>query len=59
MKIKLEVEIDTKQDMDEINQVIEIVSEFRDKLIALQEDDFDEGDCKGTFVGIDRENFQQ
>ena len=42
MKIKLEVEIDTKQDMDEINQVIEIVSEFRVKLIALQEDDFDE-----------------
>lgn len=42
MKIKLEVEIDTKQDMDEINQVIEIVSEFRDKLIALQEDDYDE-----------------
>ena len=41
MKIKLEVEIDTKQDMDEINQVIEIVSEFRDKLIALQEDNFD------------------
>ena len=39
MKIKLEVEIDTKQDMDEINQVIEIVFEFRDKLIALQDDD--------------------
>ena len=42
MKIKLEVEIDTKQDMDEINQLVEIVSEFRDRLIALQEDDFDE-----------------
>ena len=42
MKIKLEVEIDTKYDMDEINQLVEIVSEFRDKLIALQEDDFDE-----------------
>ena len=26
MKIKLEVEIDTKQDMDEINQLVEIVS---------------------------------
>tara|TARA_B100001564_G_C20317399_1_gene524108 strand:+ start:55 stop:192 length:138 start_codon:yes stop_codon:yes gene_type:complete len=44
MKIKLEVEIDTKQDMDEINQVIEIVSEFRDKLIALQEDDYEDYD---------------
>ena len=42
MKIKLEVEIDTKHDMDEINQLVEIVSEFRDRLIALQEDDFDE-----------------
>jgi|TARA_B000000609_G_C24136260_1_gene328498 hypothetical protein len=42
MKIKLEVEIDTKYDMDEINQLVEIVSEFRDKLIALQQDDFDE-----------------
>jgi len=41
MKIKLEVEIDTKEDIDEINQLVEIVSEFRDKLIALQED-FDE-----------------
>ena len=42
MKIKLEVEIDTKYDMDEINQLVEIVSEFRDKLIALQQDDFEE-----------------
>tara|TARA_B100000965_G_C19529652_1_gene730504 strand:- start:887 stop:1027 length:141 start_codon:yes stop_codon:yes gene_type:complete len=42
MKIKLEVEIDTKHDMDEINQLVEIVTDFRDKLIALQEDDFDE-----------------
>ena len=44
MKIKLEVEIDTKQDMDEIYQLVEIVSEFRDKLIALQEDDEDYDD---------------
>tara|TARA_B100000902_G_scaffold359604_1_gene375569 strand:- start:21597 stop:21737 length:141 start_codon:yes stop_codon:yes gene_type:complete len=42
MKIKLEVEIDTKVDMDEINSLVEIVSDFRDKLIALQDDDFDE-----------------
>ena len=44
MKIKLEVEIDTKQDMDEISQLVEIVSEFRDKLIALHEDDEDYDD---------------
>ena len=44
MKIKLEVEIDTKQDMDEISQLVEIVSELRDKLIALQEDDEDYDD---------------
>ena len=42
MKIKLEVEIDTKQDMDELEQLVSIVSEFRDKLIALQEDDDEE-----------------
>ena len=42
MKIKLEVEIDTKVDMDEINSLVEIGSDFRDKLIALQDDDFDE-----------------
>ena len=39
MKIKLEVEIDTKQDMDELEQLVSIVSEFRDKLIALQDDE--------------------
>ena len=42
MKIKLEVEIDTKQDMDELEQLVSIVSEFRDKLIALQDDDDEE-----------------
>ena len=41
MKIKLEVEIDTKQDMDEIEQLIAVVSEFRDKLIALHDDEED------------------
>jgi len=39
MKIKLEVELDTKADSEEISQMIEIVTDFRDKLIALQEDD--------------------
>ena len=39
MMIKLEVELDTKADSEEINQMIEIVTDFRDKLIALQEDD--------------------
>ena len=44
MKIKLEVEIDTKQDMDEIRQLVDIVTEFREKLIALQEEEDYDGD---------------
>tara|TARA_B000000609_G_C24162064_1_gene344376 strand:+ start:670 stop:807 length:138 start_codon:yes stop_codon:yes gene_type:complete len=44
MKIKLEVEIDTKQDMDEIGQLVDIVTEFREKLIALQEEEDYDGD---------------
>ena len=44
MKIKLEVEIDTKEDSSEISQLFELVTEFREKLMALHdiEDDFDE-----------------
>jgi hypothetical protein len=43
MKIKLEVEIDTKQDMEEISQLIEVVTEFRDRLMDLQDDgDYDD-----------------
>ena len=37
MKIKLEVEIDTKVDSSEISQLIELVTEFREKLVALHE----------------------
>lgn len=37
MKIKFELNIDTKEDMDEIHQLIDIIGEFRDKLIALAE----------------------
>ena len=44
MKIKLEVEIDTKQDMAEIGQLGDIVTEFREKLIALQEEEDYDGD---------------
>jgi hypothetical protein len=44
MKIKLEVELDTKADSEEISQMIEIVTDFRDKLIALQEDDEEDYD---------------
>jgi hypothetical protein len=39
MKIKFELNIDTKEDMEEIHQLIDIVGEFRDKLIALAEDE--------------------
>ena len=40
MKIKIEVEIDTKEDIGEIQDVIEIITEFRDKLVALDEDNY-------------------
>lgn len=38
MKIKIELEIDTKEDINEIQDVIELISEFKDKLIAMDED---------------------
>jgi hypothetical protein len=40
MKIKLEVEIDTKEDQTEISGLIDLVTEFRDKLIAMEEGDY-------------------
>jgi len=42
VKIKIEVEIDTKEDISEIQDVIELVTEFRDKLVALDEDYYDD-----------------
>ena len=42
MKIKIEVEIDTKEDINEIQDVIEIITEFKDKLIAMDEDYYDD-----------------
>tara|TARA_B100000497_G_C7400052_1_gene253612 strand:- start:156 stop:284 length:129 start_codon:yes stop_codon:yes gene_type:complete len=42
VKIKIEVEIDTKEDINEIQDVIELVTEFRDKLIAMDEDYYDD-----------------
>jgi len=43
MKIKLEVEIDTERDMNEISQLVELVTEFRDRLMDLQDDgDYDD-----------------
>lgn len=38
MKIKIEVEIDTKEDINEIQDVIDIITEFKDKLVALDEE---------------------
>jgi len=40
MKLKLEVEIDTKEDQQEIDDFISLITEFRDKLIALQDDEY-------------------
>jgi|TARA_R110002124_G_scaffold268373_1_gene435961 hypothetical protein len=42
VKIKIEVEIDTKEDINEIQDVIEIITEFKDKLIAMDEDYYDD-----------------
>ena len=42
MKIKIELEIDTKEDINEIQDVIELNTEFKDKLIAMDEDFYDD-----------------
>ena len=42
MKIKIEVEIDTKEDINEIQDVIELITEFKDKLVAMDEDYYDD-----------------
>tara|TARA_Y100000389_G_C17178586_1_gene372797 strand:- start:379 stop:510 length:132 start_codon:yes stop_codon:yes gene_type:complete len=43
MKIKLEVEIDTKEDQTEISGLIDLITEFRDRLIALEDgEDYDD-----------------
>jgi hypothetical protein len=39
MKIKIDIEIDTKEDMNEITDMVELITEFRDKLIELQDYD--------------------
>ncbi len=42
MKIKIEVEIDTKEDRQELSDLVELVTEFRDRLISLGDDDYDD-----------------
>lgn len=42
MKIKIEVDIDTKEDINEIQDVIELITEFRDKLVSLDEAYYDD-----------------
>ena len=42
MKIKIEVEIDTKEDTQELSDLVELVTEFRDRLISLEDDDYDD-----------------
>jgi|TARA_B110000967_G_C18760656_1_gene497639 hypothetical protein len=42
VKIKIELEIDTKEDINEIQDVIELITEFKDKLIAMDEDFYDD-----------------
>jgi hypothetical protein len=40
MKTKIEVEIDTKEDASEIEDVIAIVTDFKDKLVALSDGEY-------------------
>ncbi len=40
MKIKIEVEIDTKEDIGELQDVVEIINDFKEKLIAITEDEY-------------------
>tara|TARA_B110000285_G_scaffold235290_1_gene316110 strand:- start:2334 stop:2462 length:129 start_codon:yes stop_codon:yes gene_type:complete len=42
VKIKIELEIDTKEDINEIQDVIELITEFKDKLTAMDEDFYDD-----------------
>ena len=44
MKLKLEVEIDTKEDQQEIDDFIGLITEFRDRLLALQEGEWEDDD---------------
>lgn len=44
MKLKLEVEIDTKEDQQEIDDFIGLITEFRDRLLALQDGEWEEDD---------------
>lgn len=44
MKLKLEVEIDTKEDQQEIDDFIGLITEFRDRLIALQDGEWEDDD---------------
>tara|TARA_Y100000389_G_scaffold199555_1_gene238170 strand:+ start:374 stop:508 length:135 start_codon:yes stop_codon:yes gene_type:complete len=44
MKLKLEVEIDTKEDQQEIDDFIGLVTEFRDRLLALQDGEWEDDD---------------
>jgi hypothetical protein len=44
MKLKLEVEIDTKEDQQEIDDFIGLITEFRDRLLALQDGEWEDDD---------------
>jgi len=39
MKVKIELELDTVRDADEISQLIEIVEKIKEKVSEVQEDD--------------------
>jgi hypothetical protein len=39
MKVKIELELDTVRDADEISQLIEIAEKIKEKVSEVQEDD--------------------
>lgn len=39
MKVKIELELDTVRDADEISQLIEIAEKIKEKVSEIQEDD--------------------
>ena len=40
MRINLTVEIDTKEDLNEIQDLVDIITEFKEKLVAMSESEY-------------------
>jgi len=40
VKIKIELEIDTREDLNEIQDLVDLVTEFKEKLVAMSESEY-------------------